>query len=106
MSEVSEKFLEMKRKYEIEKEYHEKIKTRKDGRQYYIYLNRKQITASSYASLIDKLYEINSTLDNYFANMFVFSRNSEYLLSVIGDIERVFLIFGILLVNTAVTLLC
>lgn len=79
-SEVSEKFLEMKRKCEIEKEYHEKIKTRKDGRQYYIYLNRKQITASSYASLIDKLYEIKygkmtSTLADLYPQWMIWRRD-------------------------------
>ncbi len=48
LSEISEKVLYMKKKQEIERKYKEKIKTRKDGRQYYIYINRKQYTSTSF----------------------------------------------------------
>jgi len=57
-SEVSEKILDMKRKNEIETKYKDKIKTRKDGRQYYIYIDRKQLTAGTYSALIEKLYDL------------------------------------------------
>lgn len=44
---------------EIKKKYKDKIKTRKDGRQYYIIINRKQITSSSLNGLYEKLYELD-----------------------------------------------
>lgn len=55
LSEISEKVLYMKRKQEIERKYKEKIKTRKDGRQYYIYINRKQYTSTSYEGLFSSV---------------------------------------------------
>ena len=58
LSEISEKVLYMKKKQEIERKYKEKIKTRKDGRQYYIYINRKQYTSTSYEGLLVVLYEL------------------------------------------------
>ena len=58
VSEISEKILYMKRKQEITRKYQDKIKTRKDGRQFYIYINRKQYTAVTYDGLIDLLYEM------------------------------------------------
>lgn len=58
LSEISEKVLHMKKKQEIERKYQEKIKTRKDGRQFYIYISRKQYTATTYDGLIDVLYEL------------------------------------------------
>ena len=58
LSEISEKVLYMKKKQEIERKYKEKIKTRKDGRQYYIYINRKQYTSTSYEGLLSVLYEL------------------------------------------------
>ena len=58
LSEISEKVLYMKKKQEIERKYKERIKTRKDGRQYYIYINRKQYTSTSYEGLLTVLYEL------------------------------------------------
>ena len=58
LSEISEKVLYMKKKQEIERKYKERIKTRKDGRQYYIYISRKQYTSTSYERLLSVLYEL------------------------------------------------
>ncbi|MCL2718712.1 MAG: tyrosine-type recombinase/integrase [Lachnospiraceae bacterium] len=49
----------MKNKNDIKTKYLDKIKARKDGRQFYVYIDRAtQITATTYDSLIDKLYEM------------------------------------------------
>ena len=58
LSEISEKVLLMKRKQEIIRKYENKIKTRKDGRQFYIYINRKQYTAVTFDALINLLFEM------------------------------------------------
>lgn len=58
LSEISEKILCMKKKQEIERKYQDKIKARKDGKQYYIYIKRKQYTSTSYDGLLNTLYEL------------------------------------------------
>lgn len=80
VSEISEKILKMKRKQEISKKYQDKIKTRKDGRQYYIYINRKQYTAVTYDGLIDLLYELEygrerSSLSDLFNEWMIWRRD-------------------------------
>ncbi len=57
LSEALEKVLYMKKRQELERKYHDKIKSRKDGRQFYIYIDRKQYTATTYNGLLDLLYE-------------------------------------------------
>lgn len=56
VSEVSEFVIKMKRLKDIEKEYKDKVKQRKDGRQFYLYLNRKQLTATTYRGLMESIY--------------------------------------------------
>ena len=79
-SEVSEKVLHMKRKQEIIRKYQNLIKSRKDGRQFYIYINRKQYTAISYDKLIDTLYELEygrerSSLSDLFHEWMIWRRD-------------------------------
>ena len=80
VSEISEKILNMKRKQEINRKYQDKIKTRKDGRQFYIYINRKQYTAVTYNGLIDLLYEMEygrerSSLNDLFKEWMIWRRD-------------------------------
>lgn len=80
VSEISEKILNMKRKQEINRKYQDKIKTRKDGRQFYIYINRKQYTAVTYDGLIDLLYEMEygrerSSLNDLFKEWMIWRRD-------------------------------
>lgn len=53
-SEALDLIKHMKKLNQIKKDYKEKIKKRSDGRQYYIYINRKQFSAKTE----DELYEI------------------------------------------------
>lgn len=46
-SEIAGKIEKMRQYKAIKKKYENQIKTRKDGRQYYVIINRKQITATS-----------------------------------------------------------
>jgi len=58
-----------KRKMDTLRErYQDKIKNRSDGRQVYIYINRKQISAKDKEALMNKLFEINYGTDNYTMN--------------------------------------
>lgn len=80
LTEVSEKLLYMKRRNEIIKQYKNLIRTRKDGRQYYIYLERKQYTSTTYEGLIDILYELKygkemSSLERLFPEWLVWRRD-------------------------------
>lgn len=80
VSEISEKILNMKRKQEINRKYQDKIKTRKDGRQFYIYINRKQYTAVTRDGLIDLLYEMEygrerSSLNDLFKEWMIWRRD-------------------------------
>lgn len=64
LSELPDLLLEMKIKNGIKKKYHDKIKVKDDKRRknsekrFYIYIERKQITATTYDGLIDKLYKM------------------------------------------------
>ena len=60
-SEISEKVLYMMKKQEIEKKYRDLIKQRKDGRQYYIYISRKQYNATTYDGLIKILFDLENS---------------------------------------------
>lgn len=80
LSEVSEKVLYMKKKQEIERKYKDQIKTRENDGRSYIYINRKQIVASTYNTLIDKLYEMeygraNSSLASLFPEWMLWRRD-------------------------------
>lgn len=56
VSEVSEIVVKEMRKNDIKKQYGSKIKQRKDGKQFYIYIERKQYTSTTYNGLIEVLY--------------------------------------------------
>lgn len=53
---------------ELEEDYGKLIKERKDGRQVYLYVNRKQISAKSKEALMQKLYEKIYSNDNLSMN--------------------------------------
>ena len=53
---------------ELRERYQDKIKNRSDGRQVYIYINRKQISAKDKEALMDELFEINHGTENYTMN--------------------------------------
>jgi integrase len=57
VSEISERLWCMRKTQIIERKYKNKIKERKDGRQFYIYMNGQQYTSSTYKGLINLLYE-------------------------------------------------
>lgn len=57
ISEVSEFVVKEMRKNDIKKLYGNKIKQRKDGKQFYIYIDRKQYTSTTYNGLIEVLYD-------------------------------------------------
>lgn len=57
VSEVSEIVVMNMRKNDIKKKYGDSIKQRKDGKQFYIYIQRKQYTSTTYDGLINVLYE-------------------------------------------------
>ncbi len=80
LSEISEKLLYMKKTQEIERKYKDKIKTRKDGRQYYIYIARKQYTSTTYKGLITVLYDLeygraNSSLADLYHEWMLWRRD-------------------------------
>lgn len=81
LSEISEKLLYMKKKQDIQRKYQDKIKTRKDGKQFYIYINRKQYTSITYDGLLDILYELeygreNSTLADLYPEWMLWRRDN------------------------------
>lgn len=57
LSEISEKLLELRKTQIIERKYKNRIKERKDGRQFYVYADGKQYNSSTYKGLINLLYE-------------------------------------------------
>lgn len=81
LSDVSELLLKMKNKNDIKAKYLDKIKDRKDGRQFYVYIDRAtQITASTYDSLINKLYEmeygkLSSTIADLYSEWLIWKRD-------------------------------
>lgn len=83
-SEVSEMVKIMRQRNKIEKEYQNKIKQRKDGRQYYVLINRKQISATTLDSLYDKLYELKhgrerSSLSELYQEWMIWKRDNTYV---------------------------
>lgn len=80
LSEISEKILYMNKKQEIERKYKDKIKERKDGRQFYIYIDRKQYTAITYQGLLDILFELEygrerSSMSELFSEWMIWRRD-------------------------------
>lgn len=57
-TEISGKIYMINKKTEIKKKYLDKIKERTKPKQFYVYINRKQVTAKTYEELIDKLYDM------------------------------------------------
>lgn len=57
-TEISRKIIMINRKTEIKKKYLDKIRERVRPKQFYVYIDRKQITAHTYEELIDKLYDM------------------------------------------------
>lgn len=57
-SDISTVIIKMKRFNDLKKKYQNSIKTRKDGKLFYIYINRKQISSSTEKGLYEKLYEL------------------------------------------------
>ncbi|MDE6852593.1 MAG: site-specific integrase [Lachnospiraceae bacterium] len=68
----------LNRKTEIKKKYLDKIKERTQPRQFYVYINRKQITAHTYDELIEKLYnmEYGYTLEGLYPEWLRWKRDN------------------------------
>ena len=54
----------MNRYKELRNKYKDKIKTRKDGRQVYVLIDRKQIAAKDEYALFDKLYALEYGIES------------------------------------------
>ena len=55
----------MKNIQKLKDKYKDKIKKRKDGKQYYIYINRKQIFGKTEDELYEKLYNLEFGTEQY-----------------------------------------
>lgn len=80
-SEIAEKIEKMRQNKFLVEKYRDKIKTRKDGRQIYVLINRKQISATTIEALYDKLWEIefgrrNSTLASLYPEWLLWKRDN------------------------------
>ena len=64
-TEILETIERMKKYNRIKEKYQDKIKHRKDGRQVYVLINRKQIAAATEESLYDKLFSMEYGCENY-----------------------------------------
>lgn len=64
-SDISNQILKMRKINEIKRKYKDKVKTRKDGRQFYVLINRKQISSSSLEGLYEKLFELEYGRQNF-----------------------------------------
>lgn len=78
ITEVIERMTKLKL---IEKKYHDKVKNRKDGRQCYVLISGKQISAANYDKLIEKLYDMeygkqNSTLKDLFPEFLIWKKDT------------------------------
>lgn len=62
---ISEEIDKMRKYKDLEKRYADKIKHRKDGRQVYVLIDRKQIAAKDMDALYDKLYELEYGIESY-----------------------------------------
>ena len=79
-SDISAKIIKMQREKELKKKYQNLIKTRKDGKLYYVYVNRKQISSSTEKGLYEKLYELEygrmvSTMEDIFPEFMCWKRD-------------------------------
>ncbi len=79
-TEVLKQYKIMTRKNQIVKKYGNKIKERSNGKQFYIYLNRKQISAPNYNALIDTLYDMefgkfNATITDLYPEWLLWKRD-------------------------------
>jgi integrase len=80
-SEITDSIVKMKQQKKIMDEYRDKIKLRKDGRQYYVIINRKQVTASTLDALYEKLWELhygyqNASLAELFPQWLIWKRDN------------------------------
>lgn len=80
-SEIVEKIERMKQDRFIKTKYHDKIKTRKDGRQFYVIINRKQITSTTLDGLYEKLWELefgrqNASLSIVYPEWLIWKRDN------------------------------
>jgi len=71
----------MKQSKALEKKYGEQIKFRKDGRQCYVLINRKQISGSTLDGLYEKLWELeygrqNASLSDLYPEFMLWKRDS------------------------------
>ncbi len=71
----------MKQDKFIKAKYHDKIKTRKDGRQFYVIIDRKQITATTLDSLYEKLWNLefgrqNASLSTLYPEWLIWKRDN------------------------------
>lgn len=80
-SEIVEKIERMKQNKFIKTKYHDKIKTRKDGRQFYVIIDRRQITSTTLNGLYEKLWELefgrqNATLSIVYPEWLIWKRDN------------------------------
>ena len=80
-SDISNHVIYMKNLKEIKNKYQDKIKQRKDGRQYYVLINRKQISSTTLDGLYKKLYDLeysklNSTIRQLFPEFMIWKRDN------------------------------
>ena len=80
-SEIVEKIERMKQDKFIKTKYHDKIKTRKDGRQFYVIIDRRQITSTTLDGLYKKLWELefgreNASLSDIYPEWLVWKRDN------------------------------
>lgn len=80
-SEIVEKIERMKQDKFIKTKYHDKIKTRKDGRQFYVIIDRRQITATTLDGLYTKLWELefgrqNASLSIVYPEWLIWKRDN------------------------------
>lgn len=81
VSEIVEKIERMRQDKFIKEKYHNKIKVRKDGRQFYIIIERKQITATTLDGLYRKLWELefgrqNASLSILYPEWMIWKRDN------------------------------
>lgn len=79
-SDIEALISKMKNMRKLKEKYQDKIKTRKDGRQFYVIINRKQITSSTLDGLYEKLYgweygKHNYTLEDLFPEFMIWKRD-------------------------------
>lgn len=80
LSDISSQLEYMSKLTEVKRKYKNKIKIRKDGRQYYILINRKQISATTLEGLYAKLFDLEygrerSSMEDLFAEFMLWKRD-------------------------------